>query len=131
MKHIKTGKSRAEFDVLASTAAAQAAMMTLRPGGSTGERVENEHPNAEQWLFVVAGTGRATVGKRTIRIAERSLLLIEKGEPHKITNTGRSPLVTLNFYVPPAYTKGGDVKVAVTNANILRTIARPFTSKAK
>jgi mannose-6-phosphate isomerase-like protein (cupin superfamily) len=71
------------------------------------------------------------VGKRTIRIAARSLLLIEKGEPHKITNTGRSPLVTLNFYVPPAYTKGGDVKVAVTNANILRTIARPFTSKAK
>jgi mannose-6-phosphate isomerase-like protein (cupin superfamily) len=131
MKHIKTGKSRAEFDVLASTSSAQAAMMTLQPGATTGERVENEHPNAEQWLFVVSGTGRATVGKRTVRIAERSLLLIEKGEPHKITNTGRSPLVTLNVYVPPAYRKSGNVKLAVTNANVLRTIARPFTKRAR
>ena len=127
MKLIKTGKRKAEFGVLASTSSAQAAMMTLQPGGSSGEHVENEHPNAEQWLFVVSGTGRATVGKRTLKIAERSLLLIEKGEPHKITNTGRSPLVTLNFYIPPAYTKAGDVRLSATNANLLRTIARPFT----
>ena len=124
MKHFKTGKSRAEFDLLASSRSAQAAMMTLQPGGSTGKRVENEHPNAEQWLFVVSGSGRATVGRRTVKLAERSLLLIEKGEPHKITNTGRSPLVTLNFYAPPAYTQSGDVKLAVTNANVVRTLAR-------
>ena len=127
MKLIKTGRRRAEFAVLASTSSAQAAMMTLQPGGSTGKHVENEHPNAEQWLFVVSGTGRATVSRRTVQIKERSLLLIEKGEPHKITNTGRSPLVTLNLYVPPAYTKAGDVKLSVTNVNVLRTIARPFT----
>jgi mannose-6-phosphate isomerase-like protein (cupin superfamily) len=126
MKHLKTGKSRGEFAVLASTRSAQAAMMTLQPAGSTGERVENEHPNAEQWLFVVSGTGRATAGRRTVKIAANSLLLIEKGEPHKITNTGRSPLVTLNLYVPPAYRKSGDVKLAVTNANVLRTLARPL-----
>ncbi len=131
MKHLKTGKARAEFAVLMSTVTAQAAMMTLQPGGSTGEDVENEHPNAEQWLFVVSGTGRARVGKRTIALTSNSLLLIEKGEAHKITNTGRSPLVTLNFYVPPAYTKSGDVKFSVKNANFLRTIARPFTPKAK
>jgi mannose-6-phosphate isomerase-like protein (cupin superfamily) len=131
MKHVKTGRRKPQFAVLAATSSAQAAMMTLQPGGSTGERVENEHPNAEQWLFVVSGSGRATVGKRTVKIAENSLLLIEKGEPHKITNTGRSRLVTLNFYVPPAYTKSGDVKLAATNANVLRTLARPFTKKAK
>ncbi len=131
MKHLKTHKSRAEFALLASTRSAQAAMMTLQPGGSTGEDVENEHPNAEQWLFVVSGTGRATVGRRGVEIGANSLLLIEKGEPHRIVNTGRSPLVTLNFYVPPAYKKGGDVKLSATNANLLRTIARPFTSKAK
>ena len=106
-------------------------MMTLQPGGSTGEHVENEHPNAEQWLFVVSGTGRATVGRRSVKLASNSLLLIEKGEPHRIVNTGRSPLVTVNFYVPPAYKKGGDVKMSATNANLLRTIARPFTPRAK
>jgi mannose-6-phosphate isomerase-like protein (cupin superfamily) len=34
--------------------------------------------------------------------------LIEKGEPHQITNTGEVPLVTLNLYAPPAYDKQGD-----------------------
>jgi mannose-6-phosphate isomerase-like protein (cupin superfamily) len=127
MKLIKTGKKRGELQVLAKTKTAQAAMMTLKPGGSTGEHVENEHPNAEQWLFVISGTGRATVGRRTVKLTTNALLLIEKGERHKITNTGRSPLVTLNFYCPPAYKKSGDVKLAVTNVNLLRTIARPFT----
>jgi mannose-6-phosphate isomerase-like protein (cupin superfamily) len=126
MKHLKTGKSRSEFALLASTRSAQAAMMTLQPGGSTGEEVENEHPNAEQWLFVISGTGKATVGRRSVKVAANSLLLIEKGEPHRIVNTGPSPLVTLNLYVPPAYKKGGDVKLSATNANLLRIIARPL-----
>lgn len=126
MKHLKTGTVRAEFTLLASTRSAQAAMMTLPPGGSTSDKVENEHPNAEQWLFVVAGAGRATVGRRSVKLAAGSLLLIEKGEPHRIKSTGRSPLVTLNLYVPPAYKKSGDVKLAARNANLLRTLARPL-----
>ena len=131
MKLLKTGKSRGEFKLLVSTRSAQAAMMTLQPGGSTGEEIENEHANAEQWLFVVSGTGKATVGRRSVKLAANSLLLIERGEQHRIVNSGRSPLVTLNLYVPPAYKKGGDVKLAATNANLLRTIARPLTPKAK
>lgn len=34
--------------------------------------------------------------------------LIEHGDRHEIDNTSRGLLRTLNFYVPPAYTKGGD-----------------------
>ncbi len=131
MKHVRTAKKRAKFTPLIQSQRVQSATMTLPPGGSTGETIENEHPNAEQWLFVVSGSGRATVGRRTVNIAEGSLLLIEQGEAHRITNTGRSARVTLNFYSPPAYTKAGDVKFAATNANLLRTIARPFRSKAK
>ena len=86
-------------------------MMTLRPGQSSSEEVENEHPRAEQWCYVVAGAGRATVGKRRVALKEGSLLLIEKNEPHRITNTGRKSLVTLNLYCPPAYTDDGDVKL--------------------
>jgi len=35
--------------------------------------------------------------------------LIEKGDTHQVTNTGRSPLVTLNIYSPPAYWKDGEL----------------------
>ena len=98
------------FDVLLSSAAAQAAMMTLRPGQSSSDEPENEHPRCEQWLFVLRGTGRAIVGKSRTMIRRNSLLLIEKQEPHQITCTGRTPLVTLNFYVPAAYTDDGDLR---------------------
>jgi mannose-6-phosphate isomerase-like protein (cupin superfamily) len=109
MKHIKTGSARAFFKVLTSTRSAQAAMMVLPPGQSTGEP-DNEHPRSEQWLFVVSGSGKALVNKRRVPLRANSLLLIEKGEVHQITNTGRRPLVTLNFYAPPAYTKDGELK---------------------
>ena len=111
MRHIKTGSKRAMFAVLHATRDAEAAMMTLKPGQSTSDEPENEHPRCEQWLFVVSGAGRAVVGSRRVALKANSLLLIEKGEAHQITNTGRTPLVTLNFYAPPAYTKSGDLKL--------------------
>ena len=109
MRHIKTGSQRGFFKVLATSDSAQAAMMVLRPGQQSGESIENEHPNAEQWLFVLSGSAAAHVGKRKLKLRANSLLLIEKGEAHRIDNTGRHPLITLNFYVPPAYDRSGTV----------------------
>ena len=108
MKHIKTGLKRGQFDVLAATRSAQAAKMTLRPGGVSDSEPGNEHPRSEQWLFVISGTGEAIIGKRRdalhrVGLRTNSLLLIAKGELHRIKNTGKRSLVTINFYVPPAY----------------------------
>ena len=122
MRHINTtGRQKSFFMILASTTTAQAAMMSLKPGQSTSDEPENEHPRCEQWLFVLRGTGRAIVGKRRVALKADSLLLIEKGEPHQITNTGKSPLVTLNFYAPPAYTKGGDLKLMARVPSVKRS----------
>jgi mannose-6-phosphate isomerase-like protein (cupin superfamily) len=106
-----TRSHRSFFRVLTSSDSAQAAMMVLKPGQSTGEK-QNEHPRAEQWVYVIAGTGRARVGRRSVRLSEGSLLLVEQNEEHQVENTGRKkPLVTLNFYVPSAYTRGGEVRL--------------------
>jgi mannose-6-phosphate isomerase-like protein (cupin superfamily) len=35
-------------------------------------------------------------------------VLIEKGDTHEIRNTGRTPLETVNVYVPPAYRSDGE-----------------------
>jgi mannose-6-phosphate isomerase-like protein (cupin superfamily) len=110
MKHFDTRAHRSFFKVLTSTRSAQAAMMTLRPGQSSSDEPENEHPRSEQWLYVIAGTGRAIMKRKRVALKEGSLLLIEKGEPHQITNTGRSALTTLNFYAPPAYTQSGELR---------------------
>src|SRR5688500_16112462 len=114
MKHSHTGKKRGLFVPLIESGSVQSAMMVLQPGQHSGEEVENEHPRAEQWLFVVSGAGRARIGQKTIALRTGSLLLIEKGERHRITASRVTALVTLNFYAPTAYTPDGDVKPSVT-----------------
>ena len=66
-------------------------------------------------LYVVAGTGAATVVSRggrprSVKLRSGNLLVIEKGEPHQIRNTGKKPLTTINFYVPPAYRSDGKLR---------------------
>lgn len=80
--------------------------MVLPTGDAEGDP-NNRHHGADQWLFVVAGKGTATVNGKRHALKAGTLLLIERDDRHEIKNTGRSALRTLNFYVPPAYSKGG------------------------
>ncbi len=102
MKLVQTRRARGFFTIVAQTRRSQAATMTLRPGQSTGGE-ENTHPDADQWLYVVSGTGRAVVDGRTLELEPGVLLLIETGEAHEVSNPGGEPLVTINVYAPPAY----------------------------
>ena len=95
------------FKVTAGNRRSQAATMTLAPGGTEGGP-DNRHRGADQWLFVESGSGIAVVNGRQLRLGKGSLVLIERGDRHEIRSTGRTPLKTLNIYVPPAYTKDGD-----------------------
>ena len=89
----------------------QAAEMVIAPGESEGG-TGNRHDGADQWLFVVEGTGVAIVERARRQLQRGSLLLIERGERHEIRNTGKGNLVTLNVYAPPAYTQQGSLKPA-------------------
>ena len=95
------------FSVAFGNKWSEAATMVIRAGGKEGGP-DNNHRGADQWLFVVSGRGAATVGRKIIPLQTSSLLLIERGQNHEIRNIGRTDLVTLNFYVPPAYTKAGE-----------------------
>ena len=87
----------------------QAAEMVLAPGDSEGGP-DNCHRAAEQWLYVVSGTGVAKVEGRRVPLKAGRLLVIERGERHEIRNTGRTPLRTLNVYSPPAFDANGEPK---------------------
>jgi mannose-6-phosphate isomerase-like protein (cupin superfamily) len=95
------------FKVVLGDEHSQAAQMTLAPGQTEGGP-DNRHKGADQWLYVVSGTGAATVAGERVELHEGMLVLIGRGETHEIRNTGAEPLRTLNVYVPPAYTKEGD-----------------------
>jgi mannose-6-phosphate isomerase-like protein (cupin superfamily) len=81
--------------------------MVIPPGDAEGDP-SNRHRSADQWLFVLSGSARATVNGRAYRLKAGSLMLIEHGDRHEIRNVGRGLLRTLNIYVPPAYTRSGD-----------------------
>ena len=108
-KTLKFGNGfRVAFDVRQ----VQAAEMVIAPGDSEGGP-DNRHRGADQWLFVVAGSGVANVvdhaGKRQeIPLQAGTLLVIEHGERHEIDNTGDELLKTLNFYYPPAFDAQGE-----------------------
>ena len=95
------------FTVACGNGRAQAATMVIAPGDAEGGP-DNRHRGADQWLYVVAGAGAATVEGETHALRPGVILLIERGEAHEIRNTGAEPLQTLNFYTPPAYTRDGD-----------------------
>lgn len=103
-KQLRFGKG---FRVAITDRRGQAAEMVLPPGESEGGP-DNRHRGADQWMYVVAGTGAAIVDGKRVPLKAGTLVLIERGETHEIRNTGRGMLRTLNLYVPPAYTAGGN-----------------------
>lgn len=102
--HLRFGKG---FKVSIGNGRSQAAQMVLNPRESEGG-ADNQHGWADQWLFVVSGTGTAVVDGRRIPLRPGSLVLIERGETHQVRAGKRSVLKTLNIYLPPAYTTLGN-----------------------
>ena len=104
----KTCKLTEGFRIAFSHRGVQAAEMVIAPGEKEGG-LDNRHTGADQWLFVVEGSGLAIVGGARRRLSRGSLLLIERGERHEIRNIGSDHLVTLNIYSPAAYTQRGSL----------------------
>lgn len=90
------------FDVILENDHAQAAVMTLAAGDTTGGP-NNRHANSDQWLYVVSGDGHASVEEETVDLTAGDLVVIEAGEAHEITASDSESLETLNLYVPPEY----------------------------
>lgn len=50
----------------------------FKKGQSSDGKISNEHPNSEQWVYVVSGSGKVSNGKTTINLKKGDLVLIEK-----------------------------------------------------
>ncbi len=103
-KHLQFGRG---FRVVLEDEHSQAAQMTLGPGETEGGP-ENRHRGADQWLHTVSGSGVAVANGERVELRAGTLVLLQRGDRHEIRNTGETPLQTLNVYVPPAYTDGGE-----------------------
>ena len=101
-KQLRFGRG---FRVATGNRRSQAAEMVIAPGKAEGDP-DNRHRGADQWLYILSGTGVATVNDKRYPLKAGTLMLIERGDRHEVRNTGRGLMKTLNVYVPPAYDSG-------------------------
>jgi mannose-6-phosphate isomerase-like protein (cupin superfamily) len=70
---------------------------TLDPGGETAEHY---HPRAEELYYFVAGEGRMRLDEDEAPVAAGDCVVIPPGTPHKLWNSGSTPLVLLCCCAP-------------------------------
>jgi mannose-6-phosphate isomerase-like protein (cupin superfamily) len=81
----------------------QLVVMTIPPGGEIGEET---HPQTDQMLAFVSGTGEADVAGKTTSIGPGDLVVVPAGTVHNFRNTGGDPLVLYTVYAPPEHAEG-------------------------
>jgi mannose-6-phosphate isomerase-like protein (cupin superfamily) len=90
------------FDVLQTTKRTQTAMMTLKPGKSSGSEPEG-HKNSDQVLLVLEGEVEGEIADETLTLREGDVIVIPAGTQHKFSNRSATDAVTFNTYSPPEY----------------------------
>lgn len=102
MNVVNARRVRKFFKVLQTSAGSQTAVMTLRPGQSSGPK-GNDHPKCEQILLVLEGEVVAEVGRETRKLKAGDVVIVPRRAAHRFTNKGKRTAVTFNVYAPPAY----------------------------
>lgn len=81
----------------------QVVVMTIPPGGEIGEEV---HPDTDQVLAFVEGTGEARLDGETSAVGPSDLVFVRAGIRHNFVNTGDKPLRLITVYAPPHHEPG-------------------------
>lgn len=68
-----------------------------------GERVRpaHSHPNGEEVIYIIRGTGRVLVGGEVSPVREGSAVLFPRGVVHMLHNTGDEEMKVVCFFAPP------------------------------
>ncbi|WP_111657184.1 cupin domain-containing protein [Isoalcanivorax indicus] len=70
----------------------------VAPGAAT---VLHRHHRSEEIYHITAGGGRMTLGEETFTLRAGDTVCITPGTPHRLENTGDTPLVVLCACSPP------------------------------
>lgn len=81
----------------------QVVVMTIPPGGEIGDEV---HPDTDQVLTFVDGTGEARLDGETTEVEPNDLVFVRAGTRHNFVNTGDRPLRLITIYAPPEHEPG-------------------------
>ena len=68
-----------------------------------GERVRpaHSHPNGEEVIYIIRGSGRVLVGNEVSPVREGTAVLFPRGVVHMLHNTGQEDMKVVCFFAPP------------------------------
>ncbi len=81
----------------------QLVVMAIPPGGEIGEEV---HPNVEQTLFFLSGSGKAVLDGKESDVSAGDVVVVTPGTRHNFLNTGDEFWKIYTIYAPPNHIDG-------------------------
>jgi mannose-6-phosphate isomerase-like protein (cupin superfamily) len=68
---------------------------------------DHEHADADEFLYVVAGEGAASVAGAAQRLRAGVLVFVPRGVTHRFSESGRNPLIVLSTLAGEGCAAGG------------------------
>ena len=68
-----------------------------------GEKVRpaHSHPNGEEVIYILRGSGRVLVAGEVAAVREGTAVLFPQGAVHMLHNTGKEEMKVVCFFAPP------------------------------
>jgi quercetin dioxygenase-like cupin family protein len=76
-----------------------ACVITVPPGEKV--RPAHSHPNGEEVIYIMRGSGRVLVGTDVSAVREGTTVLFPRGVVHMLHNTGSGEMKVVCFFAPP------------------------------
>jgi quercetin dioxygenase-like cupin family protein len=76
-----------------------ACVIRIAPGDRV--RPAHSHPNGEEVIYIIRGSGRVLVGEDVQAIRAGTAVLFPRGVVHMVHNTGAEEMKVVCFFAPP------------------------------
>ena len=73
-------------------------VIRVAPGETV--RPAHSHPNGEETIYIIQGTGRVLVSGEVAAVREGSAVLFPQGAVHMLQNTGKEEMKVVCFFAP-------------------------------
>jgi quercetin dioxygenase-like cupin family protein len=75
-----------------------ACVIKVAPGETV--RPAHSHPNGEEVIYIVAGSGRVMIEGEVSPVREGSVVLFPQGKVHMLQNSGQTEMKVVCFFAP-------------------------------
>jgi quercetin dioxygenase-like cupin family protein len=75
-------------------------MIRVAPGQTV--RPAHSHPNGEEVIYIIRGSGRVMVDGAVDAVSEGTAVLFPQGKVHMLQNTGDEEMKVICFFAPPS-----------------------------